>query len=362
MRPILELTHISKQFGAIKAIHKISFQMREGERICLLGPSGCGKSTLLQMVAGLLPVDEGDIMMDGQKVSSAVRNVPPEKRPVNMVFQDYALWPHMTIKENIEYGLRRNKVPTVERAARITSLARLLHLEGLLGRLPSELSGGQQQRVGIARALATQPRILLMDEPLSNLDVKLRTEMRQELALLLREMMVTTLYVTHDVMEAFALADRILVLRGGQIEQLAEPRELFENPATPWVAELMGYQNKLNATLIHADEESVSVQLAGQTIHGIPAAMPPGEQVGDENVLVMLHADVLETGASDQQERSDVNSLIAVVKQSIYEGSRWRLLLETADGQHIHALSSQPTEKGSQQRISFPVSRTRIFI
>lgn len=350
----------------MKAIQGLSFSMEEGERICLLGPSGCGKSTLLQMVAGLLPVDGGEIVMDGQEVSSSARSVPPERRPVNMVFQDYALWPHMTILDNIAYGLRRSKLSAGERLARVRSLTRLLHLEGLLERLPPELSGGQQQRVGIARALATQPRILLMDEPLSNLDVKLRTEMRQELALLLREMAITTLYVTHDVMEAFALADRILVLRGGRIEQLASPRTLFEQPATPWVAELMGYQNKLAATVLALEGESAVVEVAGQAIRGIRATQPPAMPAAGGQAVIMLHTDAIGHAAADASEGGsgggDTNWLNLAVKQVIYEGSHWRLLMVTADSQLVHMLSANPLEIGTWQQISFSAGRTRIYV
>ncbi|MEK8128198.1 ABC transporter ATP-binding protein [Paenibacillus filicis] len=350
---MLRLKDISKAFGNQQVLHPISFDLKEGERICILGPSGCGKSTLLQIVAGLLRADGGEVEMAGRTVENGGQYVPPEKRPINMVFQDYALWPHMTVRENIEYGMKRRKTAPGERKERLGKLQALLQLDGLLDRLPTQLSGGQQQRVGIARALATEPQVLLMDEPLSNLDVKLRTDMRNELAHLLGTLSIATLYVTHDTMEAFTLADRILVLRDGKIDQLAPPQELFERPATPWVARLMGYHNRLEGSLISGQ---TSLALLGDTrIAG--QWMTPGA-VGQTAVL-MLHPESIRI--RERTADGEANQLEVTVRQSIYEGERWRLITETADKQVLHAFGERRVEPGALLSLYLPPERTMIY-
>lgn len=361
MSPILEVNEVRKAFGSTEVLDRISFRMEEGERICLLGPSGCGKSTLLQLVAGLLEADGGEIVMDGRLVNGPGKFVPPEDRPLNMVFQDYALWPHMTVRDNIEYGLRRKKLPVPERNDRIQFMSELLHLEGLMGRMPSELSGGQQQRVGIARAMATAPRILLMDEPLSNLDSKLRTEMRTELAEVMGELSITSIYVTHDMMEAFALADRILVLHAGGIEQLAPPREMYEAPATPWVAELMGYHNRISGRLVGMDGDLGVIQCGDQRIQGVLSKDPKFRPAVEDQVLVMLHPDTVELDETAAISAPAMNRMETRVRRLIYEGERWRSMLETGDGQTLQALHRCEAQRGSERTIAFPVHRTRVY-
>lgn len=385
MNPILSLEQVSKSFGETSVLHPISFDLQRGERICILGPSGCGKSTLLQMVAGLTQASSGSLFIDGQPVEQGSHYVPPEKRPINMVFQDYALWPHMTVRQNMAYGLKRQKVSKQELDARLERLQKLLRLEGLLDRRPSELSGGQQQRVGIARALATEPSILLMDEPLSNLDIKLRTDMRNELASLLGQLSIATLYVTHDMMEAFAIADRILVLRDGAIDQLAKPNELFERPASPWVAQLMGYHNRLDAVVWPKEQQNTgaAVQLCEATIVGVVSSITgsPSNKQG----TIMLHPEsitVLDEGepltlasgiypadqaacyaGADAMKRGErYNLLAAEVQQAIYEGVRWRLIVKLKDGQLVHTLHERACPAGQQVRLLFPAERTMIYI
>lgn len=361
MKTVLEVNRIHKAFGSANILNGISFRMYEGERICLLGPSGCGKSTLLQIIAGLLQSDDGEIIVDGDIVSAPGRFVPPEGRPMNMVFQDYALWPHMNVRENMEYGLKRRKVPTAQRHERIASLTRLLKLDGLLNRVPAELSGGQQQRVGIARALATQPKLLLMDEPLSNLDVKLRAEMRSELAAMLASLSITAIYVTHDMMEAFALADRILVLHGGVIEQLAPPRELYESPATPWVAELMGYHTRIQGRVVAIDEGEATIQCGDQRIRGQLSTDTAHRPRLHEAADIMLHMDTLELTSEDREVSDADNRLQATIQRAIYEGERWRCTLQTVDGQVLQAMSKQEPHLGASLLVSFPQHRTRVY-
>lgn len=358
LSPILQINDIRKTFGTTNVLDGISFEMNEGECICLLGSSGSGKSTLLQIIAGLLKADHGEVKMTGLQVLSNNTFIPPEKRPINMVFQDYALWPHMTIRKNIEYGLKMEKVPETVRNERIASVSKLLHLEELLNRLPSELSGGQQQRVGIARALATEPSILLMDEPLSNLDVKLRTEMRSELAHILRKLSITTIYVTHDMMEAFALADRILVLHEGKIAQLAPPQRMYEEPKTLGVAQLMGYQNRLTGKVIAKNGEEATIQCGEHLIKGIASTDQSNELTVGDDASIMLQ---LEAIHFDSTSHPPDNYFETKIVQVIYEGSRWRYRLETKDGQHVDGLHTKKWPLDETVCISFSVQQTRIF-
>lgn len=361
MVSILEVNDIRKSFGATKVLDGISFDMKEGERICLLGSSGSGKSTLLQIIAGLLEADHGKVSMAGLQVMSDKKFIPPEQRPINMVFQDYALWPHMTIRENIEYGLKMKKVASSIRNKRLTSVVQLLHLDGLLDRTPSELSGGQQQRVGIARALATEPSILLMDEPLSNLDVKLRTEMRSELADILSKLAITTIYVTHDMMEAFALADRILVLHEGKIAQLAPPQTMYEEPKTLGVAQLMGYHNRLTGKVKAMNGEKATIQCAEQTISGIVQTDKSDELKKGEEVSIMLQLEAIHFHPDSYKNSAHDNYLETRIVQVIYEGSRWRYRLETKDGQFLDGLHKKKMPLHETVNITFSVPHTRIF-
>ena len=250
MQPILEIKGIKKTYGKTQVLKGIDLSVEEGEIISVLGPSGCGKSTLLRIIAGILPLDEGSVCIRGEEVSGMHRNLPTEKRGINMVFQDFALWPHLKVEENILYGLRLKKVPEEECEARLREMTELLHLDGLLKRYPAELSGGQQQRVAIARALITKPSIVLLDEPLCNLDVQLRIEMRTEMAYLFRRLGTTVFHVTHDPSEAFAMADRIIIMSGGYIDQAAKPTECYMRPQTALVAGLLGAGNDLNGPVL----------------------------------------------------------------------------------------------------------------
>lgn len=349
---ILKVKGVSKSFGEQQVLKPIAFEVAEGERICILGPSGCGKSTLLQMVAGLLRIDEGEIEMDGRAVERGLLYIPPESRPINMVFQDYALWPHMTVRQNIEYGMKRRKMNGQHRERTLQRLQSLLKLDGLLDRLPAQLSGGQQQRVGIARALATEPKLLLMDEPLSNLDVKLRTDMRGELARLLEDLAIASLYVTHDRMEAFTVAHRILVLREGRIDQIGKPQELFERPASPWVAQLMGYHNRLNARIDPGAK--AHARIADRPIQGQSMIT----SVQDGPAVIMVHPEGIRL---HEKEDAEGNLLPVLVAQSIYEGTRWRVIVHTADHQAIHLFHHQGVEPGSEVWIELPPEQTMVY-
>jgi ABC-type Fe3+/spermidine/putrescine transport system ATPase subunit len=234
--PGLELHNVVKRFGAHVAVDGASLSTQRGEIVALLGPSGCGKTTTLRLIAGFEALDAGHIAVGGVDVA----NVPPFRRDIGIVFQDYALFPHMTAAQNIEYGMRRHGMARGERERRRAELLRLVRLEGLEDRRPAALSGGQQQRVALARALAISPRLLLLDEPLSNLDAKLREALRIELREILRSVGTTTLVVTHDQIEAIGLADRIALMDRGRIVQIGTPREIYDAPATRFVAEFVG--------------------------------------------------------------------------------------------------------------------------
>jgi iron(III) transport system ATP-binding protein len=244
------LTGLTKRFGPdTAAVRDLSLEVRHGEAVALLGPSGCGKTTTLRLVAGFLEPDAGEIRVGDRRLSGPGFAVPPERRGMSMIFQSYAVWPHKTVAENVAYGLGFQRRSRAEIARRVREALALVRLEGLDGRYPGELSGGQQQRVALARALVVEPEILLLDEPLSNLDAHLREEMRFELRRLHQELHVTTLYVTHDQGEAMVTADRIAVMRDGRIEQVGTPGDIYERPATAFVAGFVGRTNLLSGTL-----------------------------------------------------------------------------------------------------------------
>src|SRR5215467_7733225 len=246
----LRLDRVSRHFGhpggaQVAALHELTLTIRRGEFICLLGPSGCGKTTALNCIAGLLPVTGGTISLDERRIDL----LPPEKRGFGMVFQNYALFPHMTVRKNVAFGLMMRSTPANEMAQRVARAFKLVQLTGHEDKLPGQLSGGQQQRVAIARAIVIEPPLLLMDEPLSNLDAKLRLEMRAEIRRIHRELDRTTIYVTHDQDEALSLADRIVVMKDGVAQQVATPQEVYAQPANLAVARFMGYRNVLDMSV-----------------------------------------------------------------------------------------------------------------
>ncbi|NLE69102.1 MAG: ABC transporter ATP-binding protein [Clostridiales bacterium] len=227
---------LTKHFGQTRAVQDFSVTLNDGELVCLLGPSGCGKSTVLNMLSGIVPVTAGKIFFDGEDVTK----LPPEQRGIGLVFQNYALYPHMTVMGNITFPLEIQKVPPKERERRAREMAELVHMGGLLSRKPKELSGGQQQRVAIARALVKQPRLLLLDEPLSNLDARLRLEMREEIRRIQQETRVTTIFVTHDQEEAMSISDHIVLMKDGFLQQHDAPQQLYNQPVNQFVADFLG--------------------------------------------------------------------------------------------------------------------------
>lgn len=241
----IELRYITKKFGDVVALNNVSLIVEEGEFVTLLGPSGCGKTTLLRIVAGFLEPDEGDVLLDGEMVN----HIPPNLRPTGMVFQSYALFPHMTVEKNISFGLRMRGAPKAEITKKVNQAARLVGIEGMLDRYPNQLSGGQQQRVAVARTLAVEPAALLLDEPLAALDRKLRVGMRTELRKLVKQVGITTIFVTHDQEEALTMSDRIAVMDHGTIVQFGSPIEVYDNPKTTFVASFIGNSNLFQGIL-----------------------------------------------------------------------------------------------------------------
>jgi iron(III) transport system ATP-binding protein len=245
--PGIAITGLTKRFGDVPAVDGLDLTVQPGELVALLGPSGCGKTTTLRLVAGFMAPDAGEIRVGDRVLSSPGGVIPPERRRMAMIFQSYALWPHMTVAQNVAYGLRFAGVPRAERDDRVSEILRAVQLAGYGARYPGELSGGQQQRVAVARALVVEPEILLLDEPLSNLDASLREEMRFEIRRLHERFAITTLYVTHDQAEAMVISDRVAVLRSGRVAQIGAPAELFEHPRTRFVAEFIGKTNLVDA-------------------------------------------------------------------------------------------------------------------
>ncbi len=260
--PAVELRGVSKSYGAVQAVRDLSLIVPQGSFTTLLGPSGCGKTTALRMVAGFIDPDRGDVLIGAR----SQLGVPSFRRRAAMVFQDFALFPHMSVATNVGYGLRHRRMSAGERSARVAEVLSFLQLEALSSRHPHELSGGQQQRVALGRALAVRPEVLLMDEPLSNLDAKLRVRLRAELRSVQRELGLSTVHVTHDQEEALAISDQVAVMSEGAIRQVGPPRELYEQPADRFVADVLGETNYLEPDAVERDGDGTFVWLDGQRL------------------------------------------------------------------------------------------------
>ena len=288
----IRVESVRKTFGKVKAVWDVDLTVHDREFVVLLGPSGCGKTTLLRCIAGLEQVDQGRVSIGQRNVT----DLPPRRRQIAMVFQNYAVFPHLTVFENVAFGLRMQRKSNDEIKKRVQSAAELLHIEELLERYPAQLSGGQRQRVAVARAIAVQAMVLLMDEPLSNLDALLRLEMRAELKRLLQEIEATTLYVTHDQVEALSLGDRIAVMQGGQILQYDTPLNVYDKPANLFIGGFIGNppMNFLDGE-IWTEDGQVIVQTGGGEIRPSPKAGAMLRQLKDQSVLVGIRAENIET-------------------------------------------------------------------
>jgi iron(III) transport system ATP-binding protein len=259
---VLEVRNFEKAFGAYKAVRNVSFALGEGEILAIVGPSGCGKTTTLRCIAGLERPTGGQIAISGQTIASESVFVPPDKRDIGMVFQSYALWPHKTVFQNIAYGLEIRREGKDKIAEAVTRSLKLVGLVGLDQRYPSELSGGQQQRVALARSVINRPKILLLDEPLSNLDAKLRERMRDDIKALIKTLKISAVHITHDQTEAMGIADRIIVMRDGHIEQEGSARELYRRPASRFVADFIGSVSFLDGRIVERSDAGATIRLA----------------------------------------------------------------------------------------------------
>ena len=295
----VRLDNLSKSYGDSLAVGGIDLDIAEGEFVVLLGPSGCGKTTTLRCIAGLEEISGGQILIDGKPVSTKDSTTPPEQRQMGMVFQSYAVWPHMTVAENLAFGLRLQKLPKLEIEKRIAEVLDLVGLGSLAERGIHELSGGQQQRVALARAVALRPRVLLFDEPLSNLDAQLRERMRFELRQLQQALGITAIYVTHDQQEAMVVADRIVLMNKGRIEQIGTPRQLYRQPATLFAASFVGLANTLSGTVIEASETTTVRIGAGLLI----TSLQTGFEIG-ETVRMVIRPEEVRVGFDDEEGRN----------------------------------------------------------
>ena len=311
----IDIVGIDKHFGAFKALSGIELAIAEREFITFLGPSGCGKTTMLRTLAGFLTPDQGTVSVAGKLLSSPHAVVPPEERRMGMVFQNYAVWPHMSVFENVAFGLRLQKLARGEIGQRIDRILGAVGLEGLERRHPGQLSGGQQQRVALARSLVVEPSILLLDEPLSNLDAKLRERMRTELKALQRRTGITFVYVTHDQAEAMALSDRIVVFNKGSVQQVGTPREVYERPANLFVADFMGLVNKVPGILIERQDDSARVRIGEQTIvtHAIDGLDTAG------SVVIAIRPEAIRLGNAEPSAGNNV--LAGTIVESVFLGN-----------------------------------------
>ncbi|MGE0425795.1 MAG: ABC transporter ATP-binding protein [Reyranellaceae bacterium] len=316
---------MTRRFGATAAVDDVSLRIEHGQLICLLGPSGCGKTTTLRLIAGFIEPSAGEIAVGDRVVSSAARTVPPEGRNMSMIFQSYALWPHMTVAQNVAYGLKLRKLDAATIAGKLDAILTTTKLKPLAGRYPAELSGGQQQRVSLARALVVEPETLLLDEPLSNLDANLREEMRFEIRRLHDEYRYTTVYVTHDQAEAMTTADLIAVMNLGKVEQLGTPEEVYYRPSSEFVARFIGGSNILRGEALDAER----VRIAGVALRTVGRPLTAAESVP---VSVRQHAIRLQTVAPDAALD---NILPATVTRQIFLGSSRDFSVALADGTEL---------------------------
>ena len=322
----VRLERVTKRFGDVAAVDDLSLDISEGEFFSLLGPSGCGKTTSLRMIGGFEDPTYGTVYLGGRDVT----DLPPYKRDVNTVFQSYALFPHLNVRENVAFGLRRKKVDKDQIGTRVTEIMKLVDLVGFEDRKPPQMSGGQQQRVALARALVNHPKVLLLDEPLGALDLKLRKQMQLELKRIQQEVGITFIYVTHDQEEAMTMSNRLAVMRQGKIEQLGEPEEVYENPSTEFVAAFLGASNLLEGEVKESSNGDATVLLSAGTTVTVPTDRIP--QDAGARVKVGVRPEKIRI---DQEERfvpGDVNSITGVLRMSTYIGVSHQYKVEGPGG------------------------------
>ncbi len=353
--PLLEFIGITKRYGAHEALHEVDLAVETGQFVVLLGPSGSGKSTLLRCAAGIERLSDGVIRIAGTIVDDGRRHVPPERRDLAMVFQDYALWPHLTARQNVAYALRRRRLAAREAARRTTALLEQVGLGELAERYPGELSGGEQQRVALARALVARPQLLLFDEPLSNLDASLRDRMRIEIATLVREVGTTALYITHDQSEAFALADRIGVLERGHLVQLGTPEAIYAAPATPFVARLTGLAGELVGRVLDATRDGMVSVIAGDIHLRARASRSP---IPGATVRVLVRPSALHIWPP----QDGTGQTRAIIRDVAFSGRGYEHVLELPTGERLAgAFAETRWERGRQVTLEFDPAGCLLF-
>jgi spermidine/putrescine ABC transporter ATP-binding subunit len=350
----IAVEHLTKRFGPLAVVSDVGLSIQEGELFTLLGPSGCGKTTLLRLIAGFYGPDEGEIRFDDRVVNA----VPPHERGIGMVFQNYALWPHMTVSENVSYGLKLRGLPQSDIAARTQGVLEKVKLAGLGDRYPGQLSGGQQQRVALARALVLNPQILLLDEPLSNLDAKIRVQVRAEIRKLQKELGITTVYVTHDQEEALTLSDRIAVFNQGRIFQVGPPKALYERPTSRFVADFIGINNLVDGKVLSID--GAQRTLRAETAFGEIAAIHDEPLKPGDRCVVCVRPENI---ALEGQPGGGVNHLNGRISFAAYLGNTLRYDVDLGQGITFKTdirdpWHHEPLAMGTSVTLSCPVSST----
>ena len=356
MEPIekLQLQSVTRRFGTTTALADFNLEIPGGTFVTLLGPSGCGKTTALNCLAGLLELSEGRILLNHRPI----QNVPAEKRGFGMVFQNYALFPHLTVFRNVSYGLEIRGVPKPEREKRVRRALVQVHLDAFETRFPAQLSGGQQQRLAFARTIVLEPKLLLLDEPLSNLDANLRNEMRIEIKRLHEELHLTTVYVTHDQAEALSMSDRVIVMRQGSIEQAGTPQEIYTSPKSLFVAHFMGYANRLPVTLVERTHEQFVVQTAtGVTLRASTTSEESNSwQIGQHFIACFRPDETL----ADQTPLSNQMQGKAHITEYIGKAFEVVVRVEGDEETQLFVYSQQPVESGTD--ISFSIRPERLLL
>ncbi|MCZ7471739.1 MULTISPECIES: ABC transporter ATP-binding protein [Rhizobium/Agrobacterium group] len=349
----LSLNNVVKRYGALEVIHGANLEVKDGEFVVFVGPSGCGKSTLLRMIAGLEDISGGDIVIGGRTVSDA----DPADRGIAMVFQSYALYPHMTVAENLSFGLRMNGNPKADTQKRVNRAAEILQINELMQRRPKQLSGGQRQRVAIGRAIVREPQVFLFDEPLSNLDAELRVQMRVEISRLHKQLGTTMIYVTHDQTEAMTLADKIVVLRAGNIEQVGAPLDLYDDPANRFVAGFVGSpkMNFLDATIIGSGADSVTLALDSDP--AVRLTLPIKERVneGAKVSLGIRPEHFADAGGGD----ADLTVHVDVAE---HLGNTSYVYARTEGGEQLIIERPESRDVGNRDRLTVGLSARRAFL
>jgi len=331
---LLELRDLKKSFDRSMVLKGISLTVKEGEFVTLLGPSGCGKTTTLRIIGGMLEPDSGEVLLEGK----SILGLPPEKRSVNTVFQNYALFPHMNVEKNIAYGLKLRGEKKTERMEKVSRMLKLVQLEGYEKRMPSQLSGGQRQRVAIARAVVLGPKLLLLDEPLGALDLKLRQQMQLELKALQQELGIAFIYITHDQEEALNMSDRIAIMSDGVFEQVGAPEEIYEHPATRFAAEFIGQTHLVDCRVVSVGDDDMVIDFDGVKL---PARKLEGVKAGDTAALCLRNERV--TYAA--QPVSGMCCVPGTVKSRYYAGGTIRCVIVTDSGREI--MTEAPSGRGA---------------